>query len=146
MRCPKCNSDQKIKNGIHLKKQRYRCKECKYNYTREGFRGIGLDEKIKALKLYREGLGFRSIARVLGVSNVSVLRWIRNFGRDIKKQVLSKIPDDLREIEIVEMDEMWHFTLKKNEKYGFGLQWLEKVDKSLRFQLVLEGKKRLKNL
>ena len=33
-----------------------------------------------ALQLYLVGFGFRSIGRVLGVSNVTVLNWIRAFG------------------------------------------------------------------
>ncbi len=37
-----------------------------------------------ALQLYLEGLVFRSIGRVLGVSNVTVLNWIRAFGEQIE--------------------------------------------------------------
>lgn len=54
--------------------------------------------KKQALHLYLEGLGFRSIGRILGVSNVSVLNWIRDFGH--KVQELSSQSQD---IEMVEM-------------------------------------------
>ncbi|OAV69560.1 Transposase [Bacteroidales bacterium Barb4] len=38
--------------------------------------------KKQALRLCLEGLGFRSIGRLSGVSNVSVLNWIRKFGKE----------------------------------------------------------------
>jgi len=60
-------------------KQRYRCKICGFNYT-TGFRGKPLEVRQQALKLYLEGLGFRAIGRILGVSNVTVLNWVRAYG------------------------------------------------------------------
>ena len=66
-------------------------------------------------------MGFRVIGRILNVSNVSVLRWIQSAGEQVKTYLNSSLPDNLHEIEIIEMDEMWHFTIKKNESYGFGL-------------------------
>ena len=32
--CPKCYGRECTKNGIVKNKQRYRCKRCKYNFTR----------------------------------------------------------------------------------------------------------------
>jgi transposase-like protein len=43
-----------------------------------------------ALHMYLEGLGFRAIGRLLGVSNVSVLNWIRSFGKEVKLAAFSK--------------------------------------------------------
>jgi hypothetical protein len=57
--------------------------------------------KKQALQLYLEGLGFGSIGRVLGVSNVSVLNWIRSFCKQ-----LEALRKDTKEIKIVELDEM----------------------------------------
>jgi len=39
--------------------------------------------KKQALHLYLEGLGFRAIGRMLGVSHVSVYRWIKKFGETL---------------------------------------------------------------
>ena len=36
--------------------------------------------------MYLEGLGFRSIGRILKVSNVSVLNWIKNTSKIISEQ------------------------------------------------------------
>jgi transposase len=72
-----------------------------------------------ALILYLEGLGFRSIGRILKVSNVSVLNWIRAFG----KSVLELKSDD--EIEVVEMDEMHTYIGQKKTTAGYGLLLIE---------------------
>lgn len=60
-------------------KQRYRCKSCGFNYT-TGFRGKPIELRQRALQLYLDGLGFRAIGRILGVSNVTVLNWVRAYG------------------------------------------------------------------
>ncbi|MCD8412089.1 IS1 family transposase [Tenacibaculum finnmarkense] len=102
MDCPKCKSEKKIKNGVIKGIQRYKCKSCGYNYTVERRScDYPLSTKKKALQLYLEGLGFRSIGRLLGVSNVSVLNWIRAFGNEI-----SSLQPESQDIEMVEVDEM----------------------------------------
>ncbi|WP_440581557.1 IS1 family transposase, partial [Tannerella forsythia] len=97
--------------GIIKEKQRYKCKNCGCNYTVE-MKSTAKPKSMKkqALHLYLEGLGFRSIGRILGVSNVSVLNWIRDFGH--KVQELSSQNQD---IEMVELDEMHSYIgSKKN--------------------------------
>jgi len=84
MNCPKCKSDQFVKDGIVKGRQRFQCKVCRYRYTVE-FRGKSTEIKRMALHLYLEGLGFRSISRILKVSNVAVLNWIKAFGSEIEK-------------------------------------------------------------
>jgi len=118
MYCPKCYSEENVKNGRVLGKQRYKCKECGCNYTQSKKRGYSLDKKLMALQLYLEGNGFRGSGRILGVSNVTILNWIRDFGKSVKEYVLNNMPNDIREIEVVEMDEMWHFTVKKTKTLG----------------------------
>jgi hypothetical protein len=46
-------------------------------------------------------LGFRSTGRFLGISNVSVLNWIRSFGKEVQE-----LDSESQEIERVEVDEM----------------------------------------
>jgi hypothetical protein len=53
------------------------------------------------LHLYLEGLGFRSIGRISGVSNVSVLNWVRDFGKKVQDLHITG-----QQIEMVEVDEM----------------------------------------
>ena len=102
MNCPKCKSDKRIKAGFVKARQRYKCKECGYYFTVE-LKSTAKSTSIKkaALHLYLEGLGFRSIGRFLGVSNVSVLQWIRSFG-----DAIHELHAESKEIEVVEVDEM----------------------------------------
>ena len=87
MECPKCGSKDRVKNGQALGKQRYKCKGCRCNFTQSRKQGTTLEVKLQALQLYLEGMGFRAIGRLLKVSNVTVLYWIRNFGKSVKSYV-----------------------------------------------------------
>lgn len=60
-----------------------------------------MEYKKKALQLYLEGVGFRSIGRLLKVSNVTVLNWIRSFGEQVKE-----LQSKLGTIKVAELDEM----------------------------------------
>lgn len=126
MKCPKCWSEHNVKSWKMNWKQRYKCKECWCNYSQEYIWKVEFWKKIMALKLYLEWMWFRWIWRVLWVSNVSVLNWIRNFwiiALELQKKYLS----NLTEINSVELDEMWHFIQKKLENYGYGQAvWNEK--------------------
>ena len=118
-RCPKCKSKKFRKDGRAKQRQRYKCNDCNYRFTVER---IGKPNKLKrdALVLYLQGLGFRAIGRFLNVSNVTVLNWIRSFG---KKVAEIRSPE---KIEIVEMDEMHRYLDSKRtvadpqdgEQYG----------------------------
>ena len=108
MDCTRCGSSNKVKRGFVKERQRYTCKDCGYNYTVVQKSTAKPDTvKRQALQLYLEGLGFRSIGRILKVSHVSVYNWIKSFGaklEDIKSET---------EIEVVEMDEMHSYIGQK---------------------------------
>lgn len=77
MFCPKCKSVERIKNGSAHGMQRYRCKICGCNYTKSTPRGYDLQIKERALMLHHEGKSFREIEKITGISNVTIMRWIR---------------------------------------------------------------------
>ena len=76
--CPSCGGDQSVKSGVVKERQRYRCKQCNYHFTVER-KGKRIDDYYvtKALQLYLEGLSYREIERILGVSHVSVINWVK---------------------------------------------------------------------
>lgn len=78
--CPKCHGDHVVKSGIVSNKQRYLCKKCKYYFTVNKI-GKKIDNYYvtKALQLYLEGLSFREIERIIGVSHVTVSNWVKEF-------------------------------------------------------------------
>ena len=96
-------------------KQRYKCKDCGYNFVQgDGRQGKNRDKQRMALHLYLENMGFRAIGRVLGVSNVTVLNWIRKAGHWIK--AYHERQERPKRVEIIELDEMWHYVGKKKRK------------------------------
>jgi transposase-like protein len=109
MNCPKCCCSDKVKSGKIKELQRYRCKSCGCNYT-VAIKSSGYSDSYKqqALHLYLEGLGFRSIGRLLKVSNVSVLNWIRNFGNRVPE-----LHSESQKIDIVEVDELHTYVGQK---------------------------------
>lgn len=108
MNCPRCNSNNKVKNGTIRGLQRYKCKNCNYNFSVElKSTGKPLFIKKQALILYLEGLGFSSIARFLKVSHVSVMNWIKKFGREVM-QLKSE-----HDVKVIEIDELHTYIKKK---------------------------------
>lgn len=116
LNCVRCKSERKTKDGIARNRQRYKCKDCGYRYTIED-RSLAKNLlKRSALELYLEGLGFRSIGRILKVSHVSIYNWIKSFGEKIEQvRVSSKAP------RVVEMDELHTYIGSKKTIAGYGL-------------------------
>ncbi len=137
MNCPRCKSSTHHKNGLVGGRQRFKCHDCGYNYTVE-IKSTASSASVKrqALQLYLEGLGFRSIGRFLGVSHVSVQKWIKKFGQDL---------EDLKsenEISIVELDEMHTYIGNKKNIAGSGLLLIE-LGKSSSTALLAVGERKL---
>jgi transposase len=136
MNCPRCKSPDHKKNGKVDARQRYKCNVCGYNYSVEiKSTASSASVKRRALQLYLEGLGFRSIGRFLGVSHVSVQKWIKKFGQDL---------EDLKsenEISIVELDEMHTYIGNKKNIAGSGLLLIELGKSSSTALLVAEERK-----
>lgn len=141
MKCSKCNSENKVKNGFAKAKQRYKCLDCGCNYTVE-IKSTSKPRSMKrnALHLYLEGLGFRSIARYLGVSNVSVLNWIKSFGEEI-----TSLHSESKEIEMVELDEMHSYIGSKKTFVGYGLLLIDMGKNSSTSFLATGATKQHKN-
>lgn len=113
--CKSCGSVTFIKNGFVRGKQRYRCKECGCSFTNTPPRGKPAAMKALAILLYAMGnMSFLGIARILGVSDVSVMKWVRAEAQSLPEP---EIPAD---VTTVSLDEMWHFLEKKHKSYGSG--------------------------
>jgi transposase len=114
--CPRCQSDQLVKAGFQSKKQRYKCKICLAQFVERSPRGLPADIKAQALAMYLEGLGFRAIGRLLGVSNVAVLKWVRQAAQNLPQVSTPSTVD------VLELDELWHFVKKRLNSSGYGLR------------------------
>ena len=135
MECPKCKQTT-TKNGFVKGKQRWLCKSCNYYFTNPTYqRGKPKELKDMAINLYLEGLGFRAIGRLLNVSNVSVLNWVRKLGKNLSKTK----PELPKTAQCIELDEMCHYVSNKKNS-GFGSQQIEKARKLLNGKLEVEVK------
>ena len=124
MECKLCSKSLLVRNGIVRGKQRYKCKNCGYNFVQGDLRrGKNLDKQKLALHMYLENMGFRAIGRVLGVSNVTVLNWVKSAGSFIREYHNQN--KDSSKVQVMEFDEMWHFINSKKQKFGFGLLWTD---------------------
>ncbi|MBL7774046.1 MAG: IS1 family transposase [Chitinophagaceae bacterium] len=81
IQCPKCKESNYVKSGVVKGRQRFHCRSCNYFFTvlKEG-KQIDPYYVVKALQLYVEGVTLREIERILGVSHVSVMNWIKQYG------------------------------------------------------------------
>lgn len=116
LHCPKCGNADFIKNGIVREKQRYKCKDCGCNYTQSSRWRISKDKQQEAINLYLEGVGFRGIERLTGISHVTVMRWVKALADKIDMS----LPAEEKRVAIMELDEMWHFIQKKHKNAGCG--------------------------
>jgi len=78
--CPNCGSDAYTKSGIVNDRQRYKCKSCGYYFSVNKV-GKKIDDYYvnKALQLFLEGLTYREIERILGISHVSIMNWVKKY-------------------------------------------------------------------
>ena len=61
-------------------RQRYKCKDCGYFFTVNKLGKQINDYYVnKALQLYLEGLTYREIERILGISHVSIMNWVKKY-------------------------------------------------------------------
>ena len=107
-------------NGTVRNKQRYKCKDCGLNFV-EGDKRGRIRPEAKALALIMYGsckASYGMIARLLNVSRTAVLKWIRAIGKEIPEPIVEA------ELQEVQVDEMWHYINKKNNKYGNGEPWI----------------------
>ena len=79
---------------------------------------------------------FRSIGRFLGVSNVSVLNWIRFFGKNVQELHATS-----QKIEMVEVDEMHSYIGSKKTTVGYGLLLIDMGKDSSTLLLATEATK-----
>ena len=116
MDCPRCKSFEFTKAGFVNGRQRYKCRQCHYLYTvleKATSKPVAL--KRYALHLYLEGLSFRAIGKILGVSNVTVLKWIKEFGDQVENIRREQ------HIDVVEMNQLYSYIGRKQAVDEHGL-------------------------
>jgi len=132
LNCPRCTSADKVKSGSNKGRQRYKCKRCQYFFTVTHKSDTSTpDQRRLALTLYLEGLGFRSISRILGFSHVAVYQWVKAFGEQVE-------PIKRPAAQIVELDELHSYVGHKKTTAGSGLLLIDLANASSMLSLAHE--------
>lgn len=126
MECKKCGVTEHSKNGFIKGHQRYKCKNCGYQFVPTLQKGFDEQTKLTACLLYINGLSFRTIARLLHTSATSVLSWVRKFALQHYEK-----PQPNSEAVVIQLDEMWHFLHLKKTNSGYGKHIVLIQDSSL---------------
>jgi len=85
------------------------------------------EQRVAALKLYLEGVGFRGIERLTGTPHTTVISWVSKLGEDIERLR----PQNGGAVNIMELDELRHFVKKSPTSSGSGLPMIEMGSKSM---------------
>lgn len=113
--CKNCKSSNVVKSGKVRGKQRYKCKECGYNFVIGDER---TNEKIVALKalcvvFYSLGkASYNMLGKIFNRDRALIYRWIREAGLNAEEPTISG------QITQIEFDEMWHFIQSKKPSFG----------------------------
>ena len=123
--CPKCQQKNIVKSGIINERQRFLCKDCNYYFTVKKL-GKQIDDYFvtKALQLYLEGLSFREIERIIGVSHVTISSWIKKY--NIKRPPHSEFHTTYK---VFKQNELIEFMQNEENIKGSGLIITEFGDK-----------------
>lgn len=123
--CPNCNSERYVKSGVVNERQRYKCKKCNYFFSVNKV-GKKIDDYYvnKSLQLYLEGLSYREIERILGVSHVSIMNWVKKY--NIKRPYHTNYHPTYKILNALELAN--YFSIAENIK-GAGVVVTELGDK-----------------
>jgi IS1 family transposase/transposase-like protein len=114
-RCTKCESINIIKNGHDYKgAQKFHCHDC-YRYgTLDTKRHYDAKTRQQAMDAYFERVSMRGVHRVFGISRYLLAQWLlTNFEKlpSLAETLVKWEPGD-----VLELDELWSFVLKKSQK------------------------------
>lgn len=126
-KCKHCGSQSKVKNGYVQGKQRYKCKDCGKTYRSGDLRERYTDEqRLRVIKWYLEGAGIMAIERMENVPNPLIIKWIRKFSKILRQKLNeTEIPENAKDIQIVELDELFSYCQKKLTESTYGLLLIE---------------------
>ncbi|HEX3053170.1 MAG TPA: IS1 family transposase [Aggregatilineaceae bacterium] len=118
--CPRCGSEQMVKNGHDYKgAQKYHCKHCHRYGTLFAHAGYDEQTRTQVKRAVLERISLRGLERVLGLSRRTVSRWLIDWAKQLPP--LADTLDEARVDDVLELDEGWSFVLKKENQRWIGV-------------------------
>jgi IS1 family transposase/transposase-like protein len=114
--CTKCDSTNIEKNGTDYKgSQKYHCLDCNaYGTLEPQERSYPQWFRELILRAYRERASMRGIERIFGIARDTLARWLEEEYE--KMPELSETLETPQEDDVLELDELWSFVLKKDNQ------------------------------
>jgi transposase-like protein len=140
MKCLKCGSSERFKNGFYQGRQKWKCKECGHASCRISPRGAPIEIVRLALTLTLEGVGFNATARVLTAfgykcTENAVIGWVRKYAT--KAQIIDSATKPT--VKYIQIDEMFSYVKKKttNDTCGWLLMEIQAVESPRKLAIAL---------
>ncbi len=138
--CRRCGSPDIVKNGTNkCGRPQYYCHACGAHRTLTPKRPHAAQFKSLILKTYHERASLHGLERIFHVSRQTVAHWLRTILRTVPKfqqTVLPAQPGD-----VLELDEVWSFVLKKARNGGYGSPCVGGHAKWSRLQLATAARR-----
>ena len=113
--CTQCGSTDIVKNGTTPKgKQKFHCHTCGAWRTLDPWVPYTPARTEEILRAYQERASMRGVGRIFGTARQTLARWLKE-----KANRLPDLADTLAPVEendVLELDELWSFVLKKANK------------------------------
>ena len=133
--CRKCVSSKLVKCGLARQKQRYMCKTCNTRFVPVQLK----NRHMSCVELYTEGNSLRSIGRLLGISHVTAMRWVKLMAKKLRPPT----PTYARHIEI---DELYFYLGNKKRRRWLWMAICRDTKRILGFCTGGRGAKTLEKL
>jgi len=91
--------------------QRWKCKECAYQFTKTEKRGRPLWQKSLVVFLYSNGVSMNAIARIFDVRPSTVLKWVRVYAKD---HVHKPEENNVHIVDLAQMQNLMQQNIKEN--------------------------------
>lgn len=113
--CPRCESDDLVKNGHDYKgSQKFRCNTCHRYGTLSAQHGHRPKTRQQVRRGLLERLSLRGLGRMLGISRHTIGRWLRDWLAE--KPALRDTLLPMQRGDVLELDELWSFVGNKEQK------------------------------
>jgi len=114
-RCTKCGSINIVKNGHDYKgTQKFHCYDCKAYGTLDLHRKHDPKTRRQAMDAYFERVSMRGVNRIFNVSRYTLARWLLMLFEKLPPLADTLVKWKLGDV--LELDELWSFVLKKSQK------------------------------